>query len=96
MLEIRVDVKDSFGLVRSGGRRFVPGNGLFSFDLKFKVKDCDVFIRHKGNKANAKASMAVCCLGVKDGDEIWFEVVGENEQDAMAAVLELCRKYDVI
>ena len=96
MLEIRVDIKDSFGLIRSGGKYFNPVNGLFSRDLLFRAIDCEVFIRLKDNKANAKSSMSIASLGIRDGDEIWFEIVGENEYGAMAAVLELCRKYNVI
>ncbi len=50
---------------------------------------CDIFIERKGRKVNAKSIMGVMMLAAGIGSEVQLETSGEQEQEAMTALVEL-------
>jgi phosphocarrier protein len=50
---------------------------------------CDIFIERKGRKVNAKSIMGVMMLAAGIGSEVQLETSGEQEQEAMIALVEL-------
>lgn len=49
--------------------------------------DCAVELRHKGVSANAKSSVKVMLLGVKEGDEVTVRADGPDESQALPQLL---------
>ena len=95
MVELRIEVKNAFGLIDNGDSRFIPGFGRFS-SLLDRLQAYNIRLCHNGKKVNAKASMAVCSLGIHDGEEIWFEIEGANEEEAAKVVFQVCHACEVI
>jgi len=50
---------------------------------------CEIFIEKKGRKVNAKSIMGVMMLAAGIGSEVQLETIGEQEQEAMSAILAL-------
>lgn len=50
---------------------------------------CDVWISRGDRRVNGKSIMGVMMLAAGLGSEITIETVGEREQEAMKAILEL-------
>jgi phosphocarrier protein len=50
---------------------------------------CEIFIERKGRKVNAKSIMGVMMLAAGLGSEVQLETSGEQEQEAMTALVEL-------
>jgi phosphocarrier protein len=50
---------------------------------------CEIFIERKGRKVNAKSIMGVMMLAAGFGSEVQLETVGEQEQEAMVAIVAL-------
>lgn len=50
---------------------------------------CEIFIERKSRKVNAKSIMGVMMLAAGIGSEVVLETSGEQEQEAMAAIVEL-------
>jgi phosphocarrier protein len=50
---------------------------------------CEIFIEKKGRKVNAKSIMGVMMLAAGIGSEVQLETIGEQEQEAMIAILAL-------
>ena len=50
---------------------------------------CEIFIERKGRKVNAKSIMGVMMLAAGIGSEVQLETVGEQEQEAMVAIVAL-------
>ncbi|WP_108647980.1 HPr family phosphocarrier protein [Polynucleobacter rarus] len=50
---------------------------------------CDIFIERKGRKVNAKSIMGVMMLAAGIGSEVQLETVGDQEQEAMDALVAL-------
>jgi phosphocarrier protein len=50
---------------------------------------CDIFIERKGRKVNAKSIMGVMMLAAGIGSEVQLETVGDQEQEAMVALVAL-------
>lgn len=95
-LEIKVDVNDAYGLVDNGGKHVALGNSYFSRAIENQVTDCRVWIRNKNQTADAKSSIGVLSLAIQDGDEIWFVIEGENRYSALATVLDICKRMNII
>jgi phosphotransferase system HPr (HPr) family protein len=51
--------------------------------------ESEVFIDKQGNRVNAKSIMGVMMLAASKGTEIVVEVEGSDEQECLAAVVEL-------
>ena len=50
---------------------------------------CDIFLGRNGRRVNAKSIMGVMMLAAGIGSEIEIETAGEDEQQAMTAILAL-------
>lgn len=50
---------------------------------------CDIFFIKDENRYNAKSIMNVMGMGLKKGDEIFLEVIGENQDSVEEGLLEL-------
>ena len=50
---------------------------------------CEIFIERKGRKVNAKSIMGVMMLAAGIGSEVQLETVGEQEQEALVAIVAL-------
>lgn len=49
----------------------------------------DIYIKKEGREVNAKSIMGVMALGVSQGDEIELIAKGEDEPEAINALIEL-------
>lgn len=47
---------------------------------------------YNGKEANGKSILSVMALGVKSGDEITFEVNGEDEQEVATGIQQLIER----
>ena len=54
---------------------------------------CEVWLSRNGRRINAKSIMGVMMLAAAKGATITIEVDGEQEQEAMAALLALINDY---
>ena len=54
---------------------------------------CEVWLARNGRRINAKSIMGVMMLAAAKGSTINIETHGENEQEAMAALLALINNY---
>ena len=54
---------------------------------------CEVWISRNGKRINAKSIMGVMMLAAAKGVTISIETEGEQEQDAMAALIALINDY---
>jgi phosphocarrier protein len=50
---------------------------------------CEIFIERKARKVNAKSIMGVMMLAAGIGSEVQLETVGEQEEEAMVALVAL-------
>jgi phosphocarrier protein len=50
---------------------------------------CEIFIERKGRKVNAKSIMGVMMLAAGIGSEVQLETSGDQEQEAMVALVAL-------
>lgn len=50
---------------------------------------CDVNLINNGEKCNAKSIMSVLSLGIKSGEKLFIETDGDDEKEALDALLEL-------
>ena len=62
-----------------------PAGILCKIAMNYKSK---VFFRHKSAEANAKSVLSVLGAGVRQGDEIEVHCEGEDEEEALAAVVK--------
>lgn len=54
---------------------------------------CEVWLTRNGRRVNAKSIMGVMMLAAAKGSSINIETTGEQEQEAMAALLALIADY---
>jgi len=54
---------------------------------------CEVWLSRNARRINAKSIMGVMMLAAAKGSTITIETHGENEQEAMAALLALINNY---
>jgi phosphocarrier protein len=54
---------------------------------------CEVWLSRNGRRINAKSIMGVMMLAAAKGATITLETDGEQEQEAMTALLELINDY---
>ena len=57
---------------------------------KFK---CDVHIRYKGSRVNAKSLLSIIAAVIKCGAEVAIECEGEDELEAMNKAIELIEGF---
>jgi phosphocarrier protein len=54
---------------------------------------CEVWLTRNGRRINAKSIMGVMMLAAAKGTTIAIETIGEQEQEAMSALLALINDY---
>jgi phosphocarrier protein len=54
---------------------------------------CEVWLTRNGRRVNAKSIMGVMMLAAAKGTTINIETTGENEQEAMTALVALINDY---
>lgn len=54
---------------------------------------CEVWLSRAGKRVNAKSIMGVMILAAAKGSTITIEISGEQEQEAMDAILGLINSY---
>ena len=54
---------------------------------------CEVWVSRAGRRVNAKSIMGVMMLAAAKGSTISIETSGENEQEAMDAIVALINNY---
>jgi phosphocarrier protein len=54
---------------------------------------CEVWMSRNGRRINAKSIMGVMMLAAAKGSTISIETIGEQEQEAMTALLALINDY---
>lgn len=75
------------------GLHLRPATKLCTLAQRF---DCEVHFSVRNYHANAKSVLSVLAGMVKQGDEVTFECNGKDEQEAIAAIVNLVeRKMDL-
>jgi phosphocarrier protein HPr len=54
---------------------------------------CDVWLSRNGQRVNAKSIMGVMMLAASKGSSVGIETSGEDENEALQAILDLIRNY---
>ncbi|MGC5328904.1 HPr family phosphocarrier protein [Brevibacillus sp. SYSU BS000544] len=82
---IRFTVK----VTTSGGLHARPASVLVNQINKYTSS---VTIRKNGKEANGRSLLSVMALGAKTGDEVEFEVSGEDEEEVAVTIQGLFQK----
>lgn len=82
MTSATVKVTNATGLHTRPGTQFVQLAKTFTADITLKKGDKD---------ANAKSIVKVLKIGISQGDEICIEANGEDEEKAVAALVEFVK-----
>ena len=83
MIEKTVQINNEHGLHARPAAHLVKTAGKFKSDIKV-LKD--------GLEVNGKSIMGVMMLAAEPGSEIIFHINGEDEQEALNAIIELVYK----
>ncbi|SEF88065.1 phosphocarrier protein [Caloramator fervidus] len=84
MIERKVIIKNPTGLHAR------PASLLVKEANKFKS---EIMINKGGKDVNAKSILSVLSLGVSNGDEIIIKANGEDEKEAMDAIINLIETF---
>lgn len=76
-------IKDMLGI------HMKPASNIAEIALSFK---CSVMLSHDGHCVNGKSMLSVLSLGAKKGYEIEVFCDGEDEKEALAAILQCVEK----
>lgn len=80
MLKQKITIKNSSGLHAR------PSAALVKLASKFKA---DFYIHMYGYRVNGKSILGVMTLAADEGSEMELELSGEDEKEAMQAIVEL-------
>lgn len=80
MISKSIIVKNRIGLHARPAALFVQTTGKFL---------CDIFVEKDNKRINAKSIMGIMALGVSHGDEITLTAEGEDEKEAIDALVDL-------
>ena len=77
----------------------VPEAGLHARPAALFVKEAkgfgsDIVVVKDGKEANAKSSLGLMTLGAKHGDKVVVRAEGEDEEEAVDALVELLSKEE--
>lgn len=89
MKESKVIVNNKVGLHARPASLFVQEATKYKSDIKVSTHDPDT---NELREANAKSILGVLTLGVFQGMEITIRAEGEDEENAVAALLALVEK----
>ena len=84
MVERKITIENQTGLHAR------PASMLVKEANKFKS---DITINKSDKTANAKSILSVLSLGVAKGDEITIKASGEDENDAISAIINLIETF---
>lgn len=84
MIERKVIIKNPTGLHAR------PASLLVKEANKFQS---EIMINKNGKDVNAKSILSVLSLGVSNGDEIIIKANGEDEKEAMDAIINLIETF---
>lgn len=80
MLRQEIEISNKLGLHARASAKLTQLAGQFP---------CDVTIERQGKRANAKSIMAVMMLAASKGTMVALETQGEQENEAMEAIVAL-------
>ena len=80
MITQKMTIKNPQGLHMRPAGVFANAMGKF---------ECNVFIKYKNNRINAKSLLNIIAACIKCGSEVDIECDGADEQEAMAKAIEL-------
>ena len=78
-------VNQKINIMNPTGLHLRPAGNLCKEAMKFKSH---VTFEYRGNIANAKSVLSVLGACIKSGDEITLVCEGEDEEEALAALVE--------
>lgn len=78
-------VSQKINIMNPTGLHLRPAGNLCKEAMKFKSH---VTFEYRGNIANAKSVLSVLGACIKSGDEITLVCEGEDEEEALAALVE--------
>jgi phosphocarrier protein len=79
-------IKKNVSIKNSSGLHARPSAALVKLAGSFKS---DFYIHMYGYRVNGKSILGVMTLAAEQGAELLFEVSGPDENEAMAAIIEL-------
>lgn len=82
-------VRFQVGIHVSGGLHARPASVLVNLLNQYRSS---VTMIYNDKRANGKSILSVMALGVKNGDEMTFEVEGDDEQEAATALRSLIER----
>lgn len=82
-------IKFTVKVTTSGGLHARPASVLVNQINKFTSS---VTIRKNNKEANGRSLLSVMALGAKTGDDVEFEIAGEDEEALALAIQELFAK----
>ncbi|MBI3508357.1 MAG: HPr family phosphocarrier protein [Chlamydiia bacterium] len=86
--------KGSFVVLNENGLHTRPSTEIVKCAAHFTS---EIHLRYRGYVVNAKSILGLLMLTAKEGARIRVEVVGEDAEDALQALLALAqRKFNVI
>ena len=77
-------VSQAIKIMNPTGLHLRPAGNLCKEAMKYK---CKVTFEYSGNIANAKSVLSVLGACIKSGDEITFVCEGEDEEEALKALI---------
>lgn len=80
MIRRTITISNKLGLHARASAKFTKLAGSFP---------CEVFLTRNGRRVNAKSIMGVMMLAAGVGSEVVLETAGEQEQEALDALLAL-------
>ena len=89
MKESKITVNNKVGLHARPASLFVQEAAKYTSEIKVSTNDPDT---NELREANAKSILGVLTLGVFQGMEITIRANGEDEENAVAALLALVEK----
>lgn len=79
-------VKQSVRVEVSPGIHFRPAGKLTEYAMKYKSA---IIAKTNSSEANVKSFLNLLAAGIKEGDEIEIICEGEDEQEALKAMIDL-------
>jgi phosphocarrier protein HPr len=82
-------LKKTLVISNNEGLRTRPATALVQTAARFKSQ---IFIEREDRKINAKSLMGVLSLGLRKGENIEIFVLGDDENEAMEAIVDLAER----
>ena len=82
-------VKENVKVLNKHGLHTRPATVFVTTASQF---NCEVFIHYKGIRVNAKSILGILILAVEPGSEITIETNGDDEKEALKALVKLTQQ----